>query len=144
MFYKIFDDIKILEYSDSVSASFCARILADLGAEVIKIEAPDSKGEAEGEDSDTPSSILQRTSGLFQYLNMNKLGITLNVNKTEGKQILAELLTDCHVFIDNLSQKQRETLGITYAFLQESKPEIIATSITPFGQTGTDTPNGET
>lgn len=136
MFYKIFDDIRILEYSDSISASFCARILADLGAEVIKIETPDSTGQAEDKESYTHNSVLQRTGGLFQYLNMNKLGITLDLTRSKSKKVLVELLTGCDVFIDNLSSKYRGTLGLTYSFLQEIKPEIIMTSITPFGQSG--------
>jgi crotonobetainyl-CoA:carnitine CoA-transferase CaiB-like acyl-CoA transferase len=136
MFYKILAGIKIIEYGNLFSAPFCAKILADLGAEVLKIEKPNIGDEGRRQKpflKDTPG--LER-SGLFQYLNMNKLGITLNLNTDTGKKIFTELITDSNVFIENIPPQKRKALGITYQFLKGLNPSVIMTSITPFGQSG--------
>lgn len=136
MFYGILKDVKVIEHGNMISAPFCAKILADLGAEVIKIEKPDS-----GDESRRHEPFLQDTaglerSGLFQYLNMNKLGITLNLNTNEGRKILTELLVQSNVFIENMPWKKMEELGLTYEFIKDINPDIIMNSISPFGQTG--------
>lgn len=136
MFYGVLRDVKVIEYGNLISAPFCAKILADLGAEVIKIEEPEHGDEARRREpflDDVPG--LER-SGLFLYLNMNKRGITLNLKTTTGRKIFAELLKDANVFVENIPPKEMEALGISYQSLTDLKPGIIMTSLTPFGQTG--------
>jgi crotonobetainyl-CoA:carnitine CoA-transferase CaiB-like acyl-CoA transferase len=136
MFYKVLDGVKVIEYGNFVSAPFCAKILADLGAEVIKIEEPccgDDSRRAEPFLKDIPG--LER-SGLFQYLNMNKLGITLNPETATGKEIFSVLLKMADIFIENNPPKKMKALGLTYKFVKEINPRIVMTSITGFGQTG--------
>ena len=136
MFYNALDDTKVIEYGNLISAPFCAKILADLGAEVIKIEEPghgDKARMCEPFLEDIPG--LER-SGLFLYLNINKRAITLNLRTATGKKILAELLKDTNIFVENNPPKITEELGISYPSLKEINPGIIMTSITPFGQTG--------
>ena len=101
MFYKVLDGVKIIEYGNFISAPFCAKILADLGAEVIKIEEPCC-----GDESRRQAPFLQdipglENSGLFQYLNMNKLGVTLNPESATGLKIFTELLRSADVFVEN-------------------------------------------
>ena len=88
MFYKVLENVKVVEFGDLFSAPFCTKILADMGAEVIKIEKPccgDDSRRLEPFLKDIPG--LER-SGLFQYLNMNKKGITLNPETATGRKIL--------------------------------------------------------
>jgi len=136
MFYKVLDGVKVVEFGNFISAPFCAKILADLGAEVIKIEDPrcgDSSRRAAPFLHDIPGL---ENSGLFQYLTMNKLGITLNPVAAIGAEIFSVLLKSADVFVENNPPKQMKQLGLTYRFVKEINPRIVMTSITPFGQTG--------
>ncbi len=136
MFYGILKDVTVIEHGNMVSAPFCARLLADLGAEVIKIEKPGTGDESRRQKPFLEDKPGIERSGLFQYLNMNKLGITLNLDTSRGKEILAELLARSNVFIDNMPRKKMEELSINYKFLQGINAGIIMTLISPFGQTG--------
>ena len=103
MFYKVLDGVKVIEYGKLISAPFCAKIFADMGAEVIKIEQPccgDDSRRMEPFMNDIPG--LER-SGLFQYLNMNKKGITLNPETATGRKILLQLLKGADVFIEAIA-----------------------------------------
>ncbi len=136
MFYRVLEGVKVVEYGNLISAPFCAKILADLGAEVIKIEEPDRGDDARRREpflDDIPG--LER-SGLFLYLNMNKLGITLNPGTTTGKKIFGELLRNADILVENNPPKRMEELEITYEHVKQLNPRIVMTSITPFGQTG--------
>ena len=136
MFYKVLDGVKIVEYCNYISGPFCAKILADLGAEVIKIEKPEQGDESRKEEpflKDIPG--IER-SGLFQYLNMNKLGITLNPEISTGKKLFNDLLRNADVFIENNSPKKMKRLELTYNYVKQINPHMIMTSVTPFGQTG--------
>jgi len=110
-------------------------MMADLGAEVIKVEDPP------GDESRRQGPFLNdephpEKSGLFLYLNTNKLGITLNVRTKTGQKILKELLKEADVFVENNPPKQMAELGLDYQSLRKINPRLIVTSITPFGQTG--------
>lgn len=134
MFYQALDDIKVLEYGNLFSAPFCAKILADLGAEVIKIEPPgcgDPTRATEPFLKDAPEG-----SGLFQYLNMNKLGITLDPATATGRKIFAELLKHADILVENNPPRRMKELGLTYRAVHGINPRTIMASITPFGQTG--------
>jgi crotonobetainyl-CoA:carnitine CoA-transferase CaiB-like acyl-CoA transferase len=136
MFYKVLDGVKIVEYGHLISAPFCAKILADLGAEVIKIEDPDFGDDARRQGPFLKNIPGAERSGLFQYLNMNKLGITLNVENIKGKKIFSELLKNADVFIENNPPKRMKEVGLSYKFIKQINPRIVMTSITAFGQTG--------
>ncbi|MGB7724878.1 MAG: CoA transferase [Dehalococcoidales bacterium] len=136
MFYKVLDGVKVIEYGNLISAPFCAKIFADMGAEVIKIEQPccgDDSRRMEPFMNDIPG--LER-SGLFQYLNMNKKGITLNPETATGRKILLQLLKGADVFIENNPPKRMKALKLDYARVKQVNLRIVMTSITPFGQTG--------
>jgi crotonobetainyl-CoA:carnitine CoA-transferase CaiB-like acyl-CoA transferase len=136
LFYKVLDGVKIVEYGNLISGPFCAKILADLGAEVIKIEEPDHGDDARRQEPflrDIPG--IER-SGLFQYLNMNKLGVTLDPGTTTGKKIFSDLLADADIFVENNPPKKMKKLGLTYKNVKQINPRIVMTSVTPFGQTG--------
>ena len=136
MFYKVLEGVRVVEYGTLITAPFCAKILADLGAEVIKIEEPCC-----GDDTRRQQPVLKdipgiERSGLFQYLNMNKKGITLNLETATGKKILGELLKGADIFVENNPPKRMKELEVTYQSIKQINPRIVMTSITPFGQTG--------
>jgi crotonobetainyl-CoA:carnitine CoA-transferase CaiB-like acyl-CoA transferase len=127
---------RVVEYGGFVSAPYCTKLMADLGAEVIKIEKPDTGDEARNHGpfpNDTPHP---ERSGLFLYLNTNKLGITLNMNTLTGQKILKGLLKDADVLVENNAPQFMKELGLDYASLKELNTRLIMTSITPYGQTG--------
>ena len=102
MFYKALNGVKVVEYGNLISAPFCARILADFGAEVIKIEDPCCGDIARKEEPFFKDIPGLENSGLFQYVNMNKLGITLNPETTTGKKIFGELLKNADIFVETI------------------------------------------
>jgi CoA:oxalate CoA-transferase len=130
------DGLKVVEYGSFISAPYCAKLMADLGAEVIKVEEP-ARGDESRRYGPFPDDVphLER-SGLFLYLNSNKLGITLNVRSATGRKILKGLLSEADVFVENNSPGSMAEMGLDYEALKEINPRLIVTSITPFGQTG--------
>jgi CoA:oxalate CoA-transferase len=128
-------DLKILEFSDFISGPFCAKLMADLGAEVIKVEPPG--GDRSRRSGPFPEDIPHpEKSGLFLYLNTNKLGITLNPESVTGKRIFQELVRDVDILIENNPPSMMEALGLDYGLLSQINPRLVMTSISPFGQSG--------
>jgi crotonobetainyl-CoA:carnitine CoA-transferase CaiB-like acyl-CoA transferase len=129
-------DLKVVEFADLVSGPYCGKIFADLGAEVIKVEAPglgDLARRMTPFAQDRPG--IER-SGLFAYLNMNKLSVTLDVKTVRGKSLFHELIKGADILIENHPPQEMTSLGLTYETLEKINPRLIMTSITPFGQTG--------
>ncbi len=133
---KALEGVKVIEYGNLISAPFCAKILADLGAEVIKIEEPGIGDQARRMEPFFEDVSHPERSGLFLYLNINKLSITLNLKSATGVEIFRELIKDADIFVENNPPKMMEGLRLNYQSLKDINPQLIMTSITPFGQTG--------
>ena len=133
---KALSELKVVEYGSFVSAPFCTKLMADLGAEVIKIEEPGTGDESRNHGPFPDDVPHPERSGLFLYLNSNKLGITLDVTTSTGRDILRELLKDADVFVENNPPQLMNELQLDYPRLRELNPRLIVTSITPYGQTG--------
>ena len=131
-----FEGVKVLEYAQFVSGPYCAKLFADLGAEVIKIEEPGSGDKARTRGPYPGDAPHAERSALFLYLNTNKKGITLDPKNEDGKKIFLDLVRWADILIEDNSPKVMEELGLTYETLKEINPKLILTSITPFGQTG--------
>jgi CoA:oxalate CoA-transferase len=128
--------LKVIEYCQMISGPYCGKLLADLGAEVIKIEEP-PEGDAARARGPFPEDIPHpEKSGLFLYLNTNKLGITLNARTTAGRQAFQHLAEQADVLIEDRPPGEMAELGLDYATLGAANPRLVFTSITPFGQTG--------
>ena len=130
------NDIRVIEYGNYISAPYCGKLLADLGAEVIKVEKPH-----EGDESRHHGPFLDNTfhierSGLFLYLNTNKIGVTLDPEKPAGKKLFYRLLEKADILIENTPAQQMKDLGLEYATLRENFPRLIVASISPFGRCG--------
>ncbi len=128
--------VKALEYCNFVSGPYCSKLIADLGAEVIKIEEP-GNGDAARSRGPFPNDIPDpERSALFLYLNTSKLGITLNLKNLAGKKAFTELLKNTDILIEDTVPGTMEDLGLGYNTLKGVNPSLIMTSITPYGQTG--------
>jgi len=128
--------VRVIELGDYISAPFCARLLADLGAEVIKIEPPEG-GDSSRRNGPFPGDEPNaESSGLFLFLNTGKLGITLDINTQTGREMFLRLLGDADVLIENHPPAFMERLKLDYQSIVEQFPRLVFTSVTPFGQTG--------
>jgi len=129
-------DVKVVEYSHFITGPYCTKLLADLGAEVIKIEEPDV-GDAARQRGPFPGNLPHpERSGLFLYLNTNKLGVTLDVESPGGKAIFKDLIRDADILVENHPPGVMSDLGLAYGTLREINPRLVVVSITPFGQSG--------
>jgi len=95
------DGVKIVECCNFVAGPYCTKLLADLGAEVIKIELPGMGDEARRRGPFLQDIPHPDCSGLFLYLNTNKLGITLSLNSSTGKAIFKQLIADADILVED-------------------------------------------
>ena len=124
-------DIKVLDLTRVLAGPYATMLLADLGAEIIKIEQPEK-----GDDSRAYGPYKNGESAYFMSLNRNKESITLNLKAPEGKEILKELVKKVDVLVENFRPGTMEKLGLGYDVLKEINPRLIYASSTGYGQTG--------
>ncbi|MBI3743007.1 MAG: CoA transferase [Chloroflexi bacterium] len=130
------EGLKVVEFGEFISAPFCGKLLADLGAEVIKIEAP-KVGDESRRFGPFPGDVPHREkSGAFLYLNTNKQSVTLNPKTATGQDIFKSLIADADVLVENQQPGVMEELGLAYRDLAKVNPQLIHTSITSFGHSG--------
>ncbi len=128
--------LKVLEFGEFISAPYCGKLLADLGAEVIKVEKP-GQGDSARSWGPFPGDIPHpEKSGLFLFLNTNKLGITLDVHTEKGKDIFSQLVEWANLLIESNPPSDMVKLGLDYSKLSQINASLVMTSISPFGQTG--------
>jgi crotonobetainyl-CoA:carnitine CoA-transferase CaiB-like acyl-CoA transferase len=129
------EDLRVLDLSGQVAGPFCAKLLADFGADVIKVEPPG--GEA---GRDLPPFIDDQPgperSAFFLYLNTSKRGVTLDITAPAGADVLRRLVQKADVVVESFAPGTLDRLGLGFDELERLRPGIILTSITPFGQTG--------
>lgn len=129
-------DLKIVEVGELVSAPYCSKMLADMGAEVIKIERPGVGDRARIRGPFPKDQAHPEKSGLFLYLNTNKKGITLDIAKPEGMQLLEALVKDADVLVHNVVPPEMDRVGLTWERMRRGNPNLVMTSIAPFGLSG--------
>jgi len=128
--------LRLVEYSTSIAAAASGKMLADLGAQVIKVEPPRTGDPARYHGpfpDDIPDS---ERSGLFLYLNANKRGITLAPASATGRALLHGLLAEADVFLHNWPPAEAEALALHEAQLRQHHPHLIVAAVTPYGSTG--------
>jgi len=123
------EGIKIIELASYVTGPFASVLLADLGAQVIKIETP-------GEGDPFRGWGEKQYAATFCSLNRNKKSLTLDIRKSEGREVLLKLVKHSDVFIENLRPGALERRGLGYDELRVVNPKIIYCSISGFGQEG--------
>ncbi|MFQ5924533.1 MAG: CaiB/BaiF CoA transferase family protein [Dehalococcoidia bacterium] len=127
-------DVRVLDLADQKGV-YCTKLLADLGADVIKIEKPGgdpmrSIGPFFHDEPDPEKSLYW-----FQF-NTSKRSITLNLDSADGREILKRLAKTADVVVETFPPGHLDEMGLGYSLLKEINPGLILTSITPFGQTG--------
>ena len=127
--------LRVVECGQGVSAAFGAKMIADLGAEVIKVEPPggDLTRRRGPFPNDKPDP---EKSGLFVYLNTNKRGVTADLGKPEGRELLGRLLEKADILIHNVPPYERANQGLDSAALCAKYPGLIVASISMYGDRG--------
>jgi crotonobetainyl-CoA:carnitine CoA-transferase CaiB-like acyl-CoA transferase len=130
---------RVLDLSRVLAGPWCGQTLADLGAEVIKIERPgagdDTRGWGPpwmGDEHDEPT----REASYYQSTNRGKLSVALNLASVEGQEMVRALAASCDVLIENYKAGSLAKYGLDYASLSEINPRLVYCSVTGFGQTG--------
>lgn len=123
--------LKVLDLTRVLAGPFATMILADLGAEVIKVEMPGS-----GDDARHFGPYQNGESAYFMSLNRNKQSVTLNLKAEEGKDILREMVKQVDVLVENFKPGTMKKLGLDYDELKKINPGLIYAASTGFGQTG--------
>jgi crotonobetainyl-CoA:carnitine CoA-transferase CaiB-like acyl-CoA transferase len=130
-----FAAIKVVECGEGISAAFGAKMIADIGAEVIKIEPPggDLTRRRGPFPNDQPDP---EKSGIFIYLNANKRSVVADLKTAEGRELLGRLLEGADILIHNVPPAERAAQGLDSAALCAKYPKLIVTSISKFGDSG--------
>ncbi len=133
------DGIRILDLSRVLAGPWCTQTLADLGADVIKIERPGAGDDTrswgppflkDAEGKDTPEAAY------YLGTNRNKRSLTCDISKPEGQTLIRELVMHCDVFIENFKVGDMARYGLDYHSLKVLNPRLVYCSVTGFGQTG--------
>jgi crotonobetainyl-CoA:carnitine CoA-transferase CaiB-like acyl-CoA transferase len=127
--------VNVLDLTWHIAGPFCTKLLADYGADVLKVERPG------GDPARTMRPFFEddahpEKSGLFLYLNTNKKGITLNLKSSWGRKAVRELVREADVIVENFSPGVMQRLGLSYEELEKLNPKLVMTSISNFGQDG--------
>ena len=129
-------DVRVLDLTRHVAGPFCTKMLADYGADVIKVERPDG-GDFTRRMGPFPDDVPHpEKSGLFLHLNANKRGVTLNLKTATARGMLLELVKQVDVVVENFAPRVLPSLGLAYEDLERVNPGVILVSISNFGQTG--------
>ena len=128
--------VRVVDLTWIVAGPQCTRILADLGAEVIKVEYADSSDYIRRAPPFADDQPGPNRSGSFNNLNRNKLGVTLNVVHPDGMELLKRLLSISDVFIENFSSRVLARWGLDYSEQRKLRPDIIYASLSGFGHSG--------
>lgn len=129
------EGVKVLDLTHHISGPYCTKLLADFGAEVLKVERPGGDPTRRmapflNDDVDSEKSLV------FAYLNTNKQSVTLNFKTERGIQVLKSLIEHTDVVVENFAPRIMASLGLDFESLQKINPRLVLTSISNFGQTG--------
>ncbi|MBI2165627.1 MAG: CoA transferase [Chloroflexi bacterium] len=126
------DGMVVLDLTQMLSGPFCTLLLADMGADVVKIEKPPM-----GDDSRTFGTYkIKGESAPFLMVNRNKRGVVLNLKAPEGKETLKRMVKKADVLVENFRPGTMDSLGLGYEALKEANSTLIYCAISGFGQTG--------
>ncbi len=129
-------NIRVIDLSWYIAGPYCTKLLADFGADIIKIERPETGDPSRqlGPFRNDEENI--NAGGLYAYLNNNKKSITLDLKTEEGINIIKRLVATADIVVENFTPGVLERLGLGYDILKEVNPKIVLTSISTYGQTG--------
>jgi len=125
------EDIVVLDFTRVLAGPYCAMILANLGAKIIKVERPET-----GDDSRSFGPYKNGQSAYFVSLNRGKKSIAIDLKKSEGKQIIKELTKVSDVVLENFRPGTTRKLGLSYDVLSKINPRVIYAAVSGFGHSG--------
>lgn len=128
---KPLDGVKVIELGTLIAGPFASRVMAEFGAEVIKVESPDG-----GDPLRKWRKLYEGTSLWWYVQSRNKQSLTLNLKSDEGKEILKRLIADADVVIENFRPGVLEKLGLGWDVLSDINPRLVMVRLSGFGQTG--------
>src|SRR5262249_25071725 len=124
------DRLRIIDFTTTIAGPHCTRLLADIGAEVIKIEAP------EGDMMRSRPPMRERASTSFGQLNTGKKSVVLDLKREEAVSAVRRLVATADVLVENFRPGVMRRFGLEYPALREVKPDLIYCAISGYGQTG--------
>lgn len=127
---RTYDGLRVLDFTTTIAGPHCTRLLADLGADVIKIETPD------GDMMRSRPPVRDGESAMFGQLNTGKRSVVLDLKSEAGRRALGKLIDRADVIVENYRPGVTKRLGVDYATLAASHPKLIYCSISGYGQTG--------
>jgi CoA:oxalate CoA-transferase len=130
---KPLNGLRVLDLSRVLAGPFCTMNLADLGAEVIKVELPGRGDDSRGYAPRIPNS---QDSGYYYSVNRGKLSVTIDLRAPEGVEVALDLVRHCDVVVENFAPGTMERFGLGYERLRSVNPRVILCSISGFGQSG--------
>ncbi|MQF48496.1 CoA transferase [SAR202 cluster bacterium AC-647-N09_OGT_505m] len=129
-------DLRVIDLSHGIAGPYCTKLLADFGADVIKVERPGS-GDYARRLGPFPGDVSHpEKSGFFLFLNTNKRGITLDLKTAEGANALKDLVKEADILVESFKPGVMSRLGLDYDTLSALNPDLVMTSVSNFGQTG--------
>ncbi len=130
------EGVRILDLSEGIAGPYCTRMLGGYGADILKVEKP-GQGDESRMVGPFPEDIPHpERSALFLNLNINKKGVTLNLETIAGRKILRQLAAKVDILVESFTPGQMSDWELDYERLEEMNPKLVMTAITPFGQTG--------
>ena len=123
--------VRVLDFGRFVAGPYCARLLADLGADVVRVERVNG-----GEDRFTNPLAPDGSGAIFLHVNSNKRSLTLDAGSPDGSEIVRRLVGNADVVVANLPPRALASLSLDYDSLRRAKPDIILTTIDTFGPLG--------
>lgn len=147
----LLDGVRVVDLTHYVSGPYCTKLLATLGAEVIKIERPRSgdpmrsfgpfasalmPDATAGQGQRSTHDEREENGAWFLYLNTSKKSLTLDLKSAEGKRVLRDLVASSHILVENFAPGVLDRLALGYDELRSVNPELVMTSISNYGQTG--------
>lgn len=128
--------LRVLDLSQYIAGPYCTKLLADYGAEVIKVEPPDN-GDVARQVGPFPDDVSHpEKSGLFLHLNTNKMSVTLDLEKHDGRELLRQMVAETDVIVEDFGPDGLAGYGLPPESLQEINPQLVVTSIANFGTVG--------
>lgn len=128
---KVLSGIRVLDFGRYVAGPYCATLLADFGADVIRVERPGG-----GEDRHVVPITAEGEGALFLQINRNKRSLTLDPGSAAGQQIMRRLIATADVVVVNVPDSALPKMGLDYATLTAIRPDIILANVSSFGPTG--------
>jgi crotonobetainyl-CoA:carnitine CoA-transferase CaiB-like acyl-CoA transferase len=130
------EGVRVLDLTHFIAGPYCTKLLADYGADVIKIERPDGGDPARRMGPFLDDEPHLEKSGLFLHLNTNKKSVTLNLKSEAGRDILLNLVRNADIVVESFAPRVLPSLRLDYPVLSDVNRGIVMTSISNYGQTG--------